>query len=204
MATFSITNISSDEVHLGDFYLTIAAGETKTLSNRSVDEVSGLSSVQREVADGNITFTVTPTADELASGLMAPPNSISGDDFQEVAAAAPLSGVAEIRSEFAAGGGGSPDDVALYAANALPYKFRVLDAHVKVSTAVGGSTLLLRDEAAGAGTLLASMSGAATGRSEMSDNLTAVATPGATKGLFLRRSDNGVAGEVIITIRRES
>lgn len=204
MATFTITNISSSEVRLGDFYLTIAAGATKTLQNRTVDEVPGLVSVQREVAAGNITFTVTPSAAELASGLLSPPNSISGDDFQQVAAADLLSGVAVIRQSFVAGGGGAPDDVAIYALNALPYKFRVLDAHAKIATAVGGSSLQLRDEAAGAGNLLATMSSAAVGRQDMSDNLTAVATPGATKGLFLRRSDDGAAGEVIITIRRES
>lgn len=204
MATFTIVNLSSDPIPMGDFYFRdLAVGETLVLTDRSASEVSSLRVVQEELAAGNISFSVAYTAAELASGLMSPPNSIGGDDFQEVAAATPMAPVSTFYKAFVAGGGG-PDDVVIFAANNLPFKFRVLDAHVKVSAPIGGATLLLRDEAAGAGNLLASMSGAAAGRDEMSDNTTAVATPGATKGLFLRRSDNGVAGEVIVTVRRES
>ena len=106
---------------------------------------------------------------------------------------------------FAAGGGGSPADITLYAANALPFKLRVVDSWLFVSTAVAG-TGTLRDEAAGAGTAASSGSTVATGRIPMdpTSDASAVLTPGATKGLFLYLSDDAAAGEVFVLVRRES
>jgi len=202
MAKFTIVNLTSDAIHLGDFYYTLPGGATLELENRSPSEVPGLRVVQEQLALGNISFSIEYTADELASGLMAPPNSITGDDFQEVAAAALLSGVALLRINCPVGGGGA-DDVVAYALDNLPYKFRVVDAWAKISTAVAG-TWELRDEAAGAGNVLATMDSTSLGRADASDNASAVATPAVTKGLFVYRSDSTAVGEVFVLIRRES
>jgi len=203
MATFVITNLASEKIHLGDFYKTLDVGEVLTLTGRDPSEVSGLLAVQREVSAGNISFSMTPTAEELASGLMVPPNAIGGDDFQEVAAADLLSGLALIRIDCPVGGGGA-DDVVGYAVNTLPYKFRLIDVWAKISTGVAG-TWELRDEPAGAGSVLATMdSTTAAERVAATEQATTVATPGATKGLFVYRSDSTAVGEVLALIRRES
>jgi len=204
MATFTITNLSSGDVNLGDFYYTLAVGETLTLDNRSASEISGLAAVQRELVAGNITFQVTYSADELGSGLMTPPNTIGGDDVQEVAAADLLALPTSIYSIIAAGGGGAADDVTLYAINTLPFKMRVMQAWMEVTTAVGASTAVLRDEAAGAGTVYATFDSATTGLKPTTTVTGLLLTPGATKGLFVRRSDSGVAGNVFVLVRRES
>jgi hypothetical protein len=204
MATFTITNVSSGEVHLGDFYYTMDAGEVLTLTNRSPSEVPGLASVQAALAAGDITFSIAYTADELDSGLMTAPNTVGGDDTQEVAAADLLALPTSIYNEVAAGGGGAPDDVTLYALDAVPFKFRVLQAWFDVTTAVGASTCELNDEAAAAGTTLATFSTGAAGLVPTTSDIGAVLTPSATKGLFLRRSDSGVAGNLIVLVRRES
>lgn len=117
-----------------------------------------------------------------------------------------LSTLAVIRVPFTAGGGGA-DDVVVYNANA-PFKFRVLDSLVLVSTAgAGGSTAQLRDAAGGAGNALSmTFSTAAQGLVRDDGTGTTYATQVVTAGgtLALRRTDNTCAGEVIINIRRES
>ena len=101
-----------------------------------------------------------------------------------------------IRVAFAAGGGGSADDVTIYAA-AAPFAFRIIDVTVLVATAVGGSTAQLRDTTGGGGaTLSSSLSTAATGTVRNAD--TATRTVASAGSVYLRRSDNGVAGEIII------
>jgi hypothetical protein len=63
-----------------------------------------------------------------------------------------------------------------------------------------------RSAAAGGGTLAAEIDAAANGRRGQTATVTAsqVFTPGALVGLFLRRSDSAIAGEVFIAVRRES
>ncbi len=109
------------------------------------------------------------------------------------------------RVPFAAGGGGAPDDVTILAA--AGFAFYVLDAQVLISTAVGGATAQLRDAAAGAGNALSdAFDAASTGRKRDTGAGTSNATPIVAQGspLVLRRSDNGIAGEAIVTIVRES
>jgi hypothetical protein len=206
MAQIVITNIHTEAVHLGDFYKTLAVGETITLENRDPNELSGMPTVQTALAAAQISLVITPSADELASGLLTPKNAVEAQDFQAVAAADPAAPIQVIYKAFAAGTPGTPDDVVIYAANALPYKMRVLDVIGFVATNIAAETVKVNDEAAGAGTDAATLDyGAATGRVvDAAVTATTVYTPGATKGLFLRRSDQGVAGEVLILVRRES
>jgi len=143
------------------------------------------------------------TADEVASGMLSPPGVVEAGDLAPVLATFPLAALATIFVAIPAGGGGAPDDVEVWPLNGLPFQFRVLDAVAYVTTAVGASTLELRDEAAGAGNLLASAASAATGRQANTAAATGSAVPGASKGLFVRRSDSGVAAELVVTIRRE-
>lgn len=108
---------------------------------------------------------------------------------------------AVIRRPFAAGGGGAPDDVVIYAA-ATPFPFQILDTVLVVATAVGASTCTLRDTAGGGGAALSdTLSSAATGYVRNAA-LTATPTLAAGSTLTVRRSDNGVAGEIIITLQR--
>lgn len=201
----TITNVTSESVLIQDLYTTIEAGESITVERSSTD-LPRMASLQKNIADGNVTISVTPTADEIASGLLQSPQTIQAADMAPVDATDVAAGLVVLRVPLVAGGGGSPDDVQAYAANALPFKFRVLDAWAMVSTGVGASTLNVYTQAAGAGTLVAGpLDSAAAGIVRMTGpNASALAVPGATEGLFIRRSDDGVAGEVCLLVRREN
>jgi hypothetical protein len=98
---------------------------------------------------------------------------------------------------FPAGGGGAADDVTIMAT--VPYQVRVLDVILMTSTAVVGSSAVVRNQAGGAGTALSStLATAATGTVRNNDT----ATRTTSLGLFLRRSDSGVAGTVVVVMNR--
>lgn len=98
---------------------------------------------------------------------------------------------------FPAGGGGAADDVTIMAT--LPFQVRVLDVILMTSTAVVGSSAVVRNQAGGGGTALSStLATAATGTVRNNDTTTRTTS----LGLFLRRSDSGVAGTVIIVMNR--
>lgn len=100
---------------------------------------------------------------------------------------------------FVAGGGGAPDDVTIIDTALLPYQVRVLDVILMISTAVVGSTATVRNQAGGGGTALSSaLSTAATGTVRNNDT----ATRTTSLGLFLRRSDSGIAGTAIVIMGR--
>ena len=97
---------------------------------------------------------------------------------------------------FAAGTPGSADDVTIYSGDA-PFAFRILDVTLLTSTLIALSTAQLRDTAGGGGAALSSaMTTAVVGTARNND--TATPTVAANGSVFLRRSDQGVAGEVII------
>lgn len=102
-----------------------------------------------------------------------------------------------IAVEFPAGAGGAPDDVTILAV--VPFQVRILDATLDISTAVVGSTATVRNQAGGGGAALTSaLSTAATGTVRNNDT----ATRTTSLSLFLRRSDSGVAGTIILTLNR--
>lgn len=101
-----------------------------------------------------------------------------------------------IRVVVTAGAAGAADDVTIYNANA-PFAFRIIDVIWLDSTAIALSTVQLRDTSGGGGAALSSaLTAAVTGTARNND--TATRTVAAAGSVFLRRSDRGVAGEVII------
>lgn len=205
MATFTITNLTAAEILMADFYATIAANGTLVLTDRFPAEITVLRDTQIKVAAGTVSLAITYTAAEIASGMLTPPNAVAAEDMAAVAAADVISPEIVIRKAFTAGVPGTADDVVVIAANALPYKMRILHAELILSTFIALSTATVQDEAAGAGTTAATFDTAVVGIIPSTAPLsTTLYSPGTTKGLFLRRSDRGIAGELVLTVRRES
>lgn len=106
-----------------------------------------------------------------------------------------------IRNVFAAGAAGTADDVTIYNGNA-PFAFRIVDCWVQVATAIVATTVQLRTASGGGGTALSSaLSTALTGT--VSNNDTASRSVASAGSVFLRRSDRGVAGTILILALRE-
>lgn len=200
-----VTNISSSPVYIRDLYVEIPAGGSVT-TERSGSDLSGMEGLIVALDAGTVSVAITPTSAEVASGFLTPPQAVEARDMAPVAASYVASGLILLRVPLTAGGGGSPDDVIAYALNALPFKFRVLDAWALISVAVGGSSLHVYTRAAAAGTLVAGpVASAAVGIYRMTGpNACVLAVPGATEGLFVRRSDDAVAGEICLLVRMES
>lgn len=101
-----------------------------------------------------------------------------------------------IRVTCTAGTPGSADDVTIYSSNA-PFAFRIIDVTWLDSTAIALSSVQLFSATGGGGTALSSvLTAAITGTARNND--TATHTVAANSSVFLRRSDQGVAGEIII------
>ncbi len=97
---------------------------------------------------------------------------------------------------FAAAAAGTPDDVTVFSGTA-PFNFRILEAWAVTATAIGSSTIECRTATGGGGSALTTaMSTTVTGKT--SDNSTATTTVAASGSVFIRRSDRGVAGELIL------
>lgn len=212
MATILITNLTDDLVYIRDCYATLQAagdadGRDSISVTRPVSALPAMAGLQALLADGSVSLSITLSSDESTSGLASPPNVIEAADFAAVSSTAVAAPIQTFRKAFTATGAtGTKVDVVLFAANALPYKFRILDAVCLVSDNEGGTTAELRDEAAGAGTALVSFATAAAGPNRPSTAFTAsavVSQSSAAKGLFLNY-DRATAGEVIVTVRRES
>jgi hypothetical protein len=101
-----------------------------------------------------------------------------------------------IYTSFAAGAGGSADDVSIFTSNA-PFNFRILEVIVYTTTAVASSTVTLRSATGGLGSALSSAI-STTVAGQTSNNNTATTTVASASSLIVRRSDSGVAGEVVI------
>lgn len=101
-----------------------------------------------------------------------------------------------IRVAFTALAAGTADDVTIYNATA-PFAFRIVDCFALISTAILATTVTLRSASGGGGSALSSaLSSAATGTARNNDTATRTVASGGS--LFLRRSDRGVAGEIVI------
>lgn len=99
------------------------------------------------------------------------------------------------------GTSGTADDVAIYIANA-PFKFRILDVKLIVSTNVSSATVTLRDTAGGAGAALSDALSVTTTGIKRDAALTVLSTVAAGGSLYVHRSDRSMVGEIVITIER--
>ena len=219
MATIRITNLTTSPVYLNDIYTTINESSVAAPLlpyvdvTRSVAEISSMTGLIDAVAAGTLSATITYSADEQAAfsvtakqplaSLLAP-----GSVPAPVASTAIVGQNITLFKALASGGAtGTADDVTIYAVNTLPYKIRVLSAQVRISVAgAGGSTMNVRTAAAGGGTLLSGpiASDAVGIVNATGPNASVVATPGASVGIFVRRSDRSAVGEIVITARIES
>lgn len=104
---------------------------------------------------------------------------------------------------FAAGAGGAADDVTIYNANA-PGGFRILRTDFIIATAVALATVQLRSAAAGGGAALSATytAAVATEAPALTVSRAATTTVATAGSVFLRRSDSGLAGEVMIWCAR--
>jgi len=205
MADVTITNLTTDPLLIQDLYTTIPASSSITVTRYAAD-LSRMASLQAAVAANQAAVSIALTANESASGLAAMSGSIEAQDVAPVAATDAAAATFEIRKSFVGAAAGTDDDVIIYAAGALPYKMRVVDAYMLCSTGGSGAkTLTVRDQAAGAGQAIAAFDTTSTGKiAPTAFTASTVVTPGATIGLFLRRIQRDAAGEVVITARRES
>lgn len=107
-----------------------------------------------------------------------------------------------LRVPMTAGTPGTADDVV---GPAAPVDLRILDRWADVTTAIGGSTLRVRDTAGGVGDALSgSISSAAVveGLRASSGSISAQSTLEAGDLVYVRRSDRGVAGTVYLLCER--
>jgi hypothetical protein len=184
----TLTNLSgTDSFYISQLYRQLAPGESVT-TRRTMAQIDADQPLKTLISNGSIGIVYTEeTGDDIAGG------GLEG-------------GVAEqltIRKAFTAGVAGTPDDVVIYTANA-PYAFDIVDVTALVSTAIAATTLTLRDTAGGGGAALSdALSSAATGvkRQQLATGAVAVAKGGT---VVIRRSDRGVAGEVLVSILRKS
>lgn len=112
-----------------------------------------------------------------------------------------ISSMLVIHQAFSAGAGGSADDVVIFNANA-PFGFRIVETRFYISTGVALATVQLRTATAGGGSALSdAIVAAATGAllNTLKTGTDTVATNGT---LVLRRSDNSVAGEVVLFLMK--
>lgn len=208
MATITITNASSTaKVYMPELYTTLAASGTITLTRPAI-QLTRMPDLMQKVTAGTVTLTVTYDSNEKASGLLLPPKAISGTDFQPVASTTLLSGTVRIRKSFTAGVGGTADDITVYAVGTLPYsKLRILRCTGYISAGNGGGvTIGVFSATGGGGTQAGEIDCTSTGFCPPTATVTAtqVLTNSGTVGLFLRRSDNTLAGEVVIVARPET
>lgn len=217
MATLRITNLTTSPVYMNDLYTTIPESTVALPQlpyvdvERSPAEISSMKGLHAAVAAGTVSVAVTFSAAEQAAdstaGELLASLQVSGAVPAPVAASAVVGQEITLYKALASGGAaGTADAVTIYALNALPYKMRILSAEARISTAVGASTLNVYSTASGAGTLAAGpISSAATGVAlATGPNATVVLTPGAGVGLFVRRSDRSVVGEIVIKARIEA
>ncbi len=176
------------------FFIQADAGVSVTLPFNS-----GSSSAGNRVAGANAQDVVVPSRGLIQlvhRSLLWRIQSIGVDPFQLTALASNIAVPFWIRVAVTAGTPGTADDVTIYNANA-PFAFRILDVLWLDATAIALSSVQLRDTSGGGGAALSSvLTAAVTGTARNND--TATRTVALNGSVFLRRSDRGVAGEILI------
>lgn len=67
MATVAITNLTGYPVYLSDLYLTLKPHASVTIS-RATAQLESMKNLMKEIQKANVSVTITPTAEEVASG----------------------------------------------------------------------------------------------------------------------------------------
>jgi len=205
-----IQNPGATDIPVSGLDIVIRAGLTTSPIDIAANRMSDLVDLMAKAAAGSLVVTVTPTAAEIASGFLAPPQSMQADDMAPVAAIEIVSGLILGRFAFTALAAGTPDNLSIAAVGATPAalkdKFRIINAWADIVTGIALSTLTLKPIVGG--TQLAVVSSAAPGPQVLvalgAANASVVQTVSPTTGLILNRSDRGVAGEIFFFARRES
>lgn len=204
MADLTITNLTDAKLHIQDIYATLPPHGQMTV-RRPVTELPRMSALQAAIAKGEAAVSVALNANEMNSGLTSVSGTIQAIDTAPVFEGSIDASPIVLRKAFSAAEKGSADDVVVFPVNGIPYKIRILDVVAYVSKGVEGSTVEVRSLPGGDGVLCATLDSGSPARVASTAPLAStVLTPGSNAGLFLRRSDRGSAGEVIITARREN
>lgn len=157
-------------------------------------------------AVGDIAYNTSP----ITNGIVGWSCTVAGtpgtwktftlDQPVTIDSTADLGTVKVLSRTFTAGGGGAPDDVTILDGTpGLPYAARVIDVQLFVTTAVGGSTCTLNTATGGGAAISSDMSSAATAHVRDAGIASgAIASLAAGDDLYLRRSDSGVAGTVLV------
>jgi hypothetical protein len=195
-----ITNLTSAEVYVRELYTSVKVGTPISLSGWSPSDLASATDLQTKVAAGTLSVTITPTVAELASGLLVTPGTVEAEDHASTAAAVAAGASYTMRWAVASG---DPAAVELIAVGSVPRKLRILDAVFYCSTSPGASTITLQ-ETSSADSLGLTFDTGATGRIQTAGTATATIDPADEKGLFAVRTDNGIVGELVITVRPET
>lgn len=167
-----------------------------TSANAALDQTLGLYTRKvRGTTENPSAFSHT-ASDSLGIILAIPP--IPAGSVKVATESAGEAVVLTKRVSFAAGGGGVADDITIYNAN-CPGTFRIIDATVTISTGIALSVVTVRDTSGGGGAALSStLVSAIAGTVRNNDTVTRALA--LNSSVFLRRSDNGVAGEIILSL----
>lgn len=212
-----IINNTSEIVPIREMYTSIGANATISTDQFFPGDLEKMEDLQAKKADGTLTVNVTFTDDELASLLVTAPGSVQAaaaaatDDASTTDEAGQASITITVWRSFVAGVPGTADDVVIFSEGDMPAeygpKYRLIDAMAVVSAAVALSTLTIRNREANAGDQLALLDSASVGLKRATAlgaaDSSVQTTLDATHGLVIRRSDRGVAGEVMLTLRKE-
>lgn len=165
----------------------IVEGSTGALSVEAVDTtVNGADTLTFLAGVGTAEFLLTPT------GWYAFSASLVSVPIASLPSEVPFL----LRTVMTAGTAGTADDVTIYDANA-PFAFTIVDCWLQVSTAIAGHTAQLRTATGGGGSALSTaLSMSATGTARNND--TASRSVAADGSVFVRRTDRGTAGTIII------
>ena len=120
---------------------------------------------------------------------IVPPNGLSRSGSG-------LGSLLEVNTTFPAGPGGAPDDIVVAPPAGAGIVATIRDVTLLVSTPVVGSTAQLRSAAGGGGSQLSSVLSTAAAGTVRNNDTTVRST---SSGMFLRRSDSGVAGSISVT-----
>jgi hypothetical protein len=143
---------------------------------------------------GTVTGTPVVSVAGAVDGAVAPAMFNSPD-------AAGLGGALVLVKTIAAGTPGTADDVTIYNAN-VPFDMVLYDCMFICTTLINPSTTTLRDTAGGAGAALSTAFNTATAGNKRNTDMATAPTLGEGDSVFLRRSDRGVAGVLVMYLQK--